>query len=361
MIRSLIAGAFALILIAGCQPMDDAMSQSPKGQLTGTVWHRERIALPDDARVEVRLEDVSVADAPAAVLAEQSIETRGAQVPIPFELRYDRARIDPRGRYAVRASILSADGTLLFTSTEHHGAFEADAESDGIDILVRRAGAGRTDAASGSNEADDPGVLTFERDAEGIARAFPETGRTYVFDCAPGISFTVRTGPGEIALWAPETVGGEYTVLGAAPTGDGTRYEDGDDVVVLDGDSADFRIAGQQLEDCQPNQRAVPWADAARRGVTFRAIGNEPAWHLEVFPTMLAMTTNLGASRVELAFEEPLVESLKTTYRASGDGHDLVVVIERTPCVDTMSGEPFDAAATVTFDGETFRGCGRFL
>jgi uncharacterized membrane protein len=40
---------------------------------------------------------------------------------------------------------------------------------------------------------------------------------------------------------------------------------------------------------------------------------------------------------------------------------DLVAVIERAPCVDAMSGEPFEAAATVVFDGETFRGCGRFL
>jgi len=208
---------------------------------------------------------------------------------------------------------------------------------------------------------DGTGVLTFALDAERVAAVFPETGRTHVFDCAPGIRFTVRTGPGEIALWPPESVGGRYTVLGAAASDSGTRYEDGDDVVVLEDDRATFQIAGQRFEDCEPNQRAVPWADAARRGVTFRAIGNEPAWHIEVFPMTLTMTTNLGADRAELAFEEPLVEGPRTTYRAAGDGHELVAVIERTPCVDAMSGEPFEATATVTFDGETFRGCGRFL
>jgi hypothetical protein len=126
-----------------------------------------------------------------------------------------------------------------------------------------------------------------------------------VFTCAPDISFTVRTGPGEIAVWPPELVGDRYAVLGATSSGGssegGTRYEDGDDVVVLHDDRAMFEIAGQRFEDCEPNQRAVPWADAARRGATFRAVGNEPAWHLEVFPMTLTMTTNLGADLAELA------------------------------------------------------------
>jgi putative lipoprotein len=207
---------------------------------------------------------------------------------------------------------------------------------------------------------DTTGVLTFARDAGSIAAAFPETGRTHVFDCAPGVRFTVRTGPGEIALWPPESVGGRYIVLGASASDSGTRYEDGDDVVVLEDDRATFQITGQRFEDCAPNQRAVPWADAARRGVTFRAIGNEPAWHIEVSPMMLTMTTNLGADRAELAYEEPVVEALRTTYRAAGDGHELVAVVERAPCVDTMSGEPFEATATVTFDRRDVPGVREF-
>lgn len=467
MFRALVTGALALILVSGCQPMDDVQSQSPEGRLAGTVWHRERIALPEDARVEVRLEDVSIADVPATVLAEQTIETRGAQVPIPFELQYDSARIDASGTYGVRASIRAADGTLLFTSTEHHGVFEGGAPSDGVEILlVRNAGSGSADSDTG-NETDEgaqllggapwrliairrpggteetvpaepaytmefgadgrysgqvhcnrhtggyvlpgdgrleltaggatlaacpepsladeflralgaveryerradellltyetTGLLTFARNVESIAEAFPETGRTLVFDCAPGVSFTLRTGPGEIAIWSPESVGGRYAVLGATSFENGTRYEDGDDVVVLNDDRATFQVAGQRFEDCEPNQRAVPWADAARRGVTFRAIGNEPSWHLEISSMTLTMTTNLGADRVELAYEEPLVESLRTTYRAAADGHELVAVIDQRPCVDAMSGDPFEVTATVTFDGETFRGCGRFL
>src|SRR5690606_4091096 len=105
--------------------------------------------------IEVRLEDVSVADVPASVLAEETIETRGAQVPIPFELRYDPARIDPRSSYGLRASIRTADGALLFMSTEHYGVLEDGVPTDGAEILVRRAGAESAGSAVGTGGGAD--------------------------------------------------------------------------------------------------------------------------------------------------------------------------------------------------------------
>src|SRR5258708_34753519 len=46
------------------------------GVVTGTVTYRQRIALPRQAVVQVQLLDVSKADAPAIVIAEQTIETK---------------------------------------------------------------------------------------------------------------------------------------------------------------------------------------------------------------------------------------------------------------------------------------------
>ena len=46
------------------------------GQVTGSVTYRERIALPPTAVVQVRLVDVSRADAPAVLIAEQVIRHR---------------------------------------------------------------------------------------------------------------------------------------------------------------------------------------------------------------------------------------------------------------------------------------------
>jgi len=88
---------------------------APSMSVTGVVTYRERIALPPNAVVQVSLRDISLADAPAVVLGEQTIITGGNQVPIPFAIAYDPAAIDPRFTYAVSARI-TVDGQLLFTS-----------------------------------------------------------------------------------------------------------------------------------------------------------------------------------------------------------------------------------------------------
>lgn len=72
----------------------------------GTVTYLQRIALAPGATVEVKLLDVSRADAPSVTIAEQVIKPAGQQVPIAFELRYDPRRIDERHRYALRVRIL---------------------------------------------------------------------------------------------------------------------------------------------------------------------------------------------------------------------------------------------------------------
>ena len=88
----------------------------PASAVTGTVTYLERSALPPTAVIEVQLQDVSKMDAPAEVISTQTIEAQGKQVPFPYELKYDPAKIDPAHRYAVRATIKDG-GKLLFTST----------------------------------------------------------------------------------------------------------------------------------------------------------------------------------------------------------------------------------------------------
>ena len=97
-------------------------------------------------------------------------------------------------------------------------------------------------------------------------------------------------------------------------------------------------------------------------GVAFRALGNEPSWNLEIGPDQqLVLNTDLGQRRTTTRHVEPAVDGARTTYRAANDGQDPTVVVERRPCNDTMSGELFDAAVTVTFESATLHGCGRWL
>ncbi len=108
----LIAALAACAAHAGSEP--PAGADAASRTLSGTVAYRERIALPPDAQVKVTLADVGRADAPAIVIAQSEFPSEGRQVPIPFSLTFDPARIAPRGTYAVSARITDASGTLLW-------------------------------------------------------------------------------------------------------------------------------------------------------------------------------------------------------------------------------------------------------
>lgn len=86
--------------------------------ISGEVSYRERIALPPNAILSVRLSDVSLADAPETVVAEQKIDPAG-QVPIKFEIKVDPAVIQPNVNYALQARI-TVDNSLWFTNDERY-------------------------------------------------------------------------------------------------------------------------------------------------------------------------------------------------------------------------------------------------
>jgi putative lipoprotein len=142
----------ALAAVAGCGRDGGASAAGPQAVLTGTVTYRERIALAPNARVEVRLEDVSQVDAPADEIASQTIAANGKQVPIPFELRYLPKDITSSHRYTVRASITSADGDLMFTTAMQYPVLTGGAaDQNNVEIVVQRAGGGARAAAPGAS------------------------------------------------------------------------------------------------------------------------------------------------------------------------------------------------------------------
>jgi putative lipoprotein len=74
--------------------------------------------LPPNAQVTVQLADVSLADAPAAIIGEQQISPAG-QVPIKFEIKFDPSVIQPNMTYALQARI-SVDNQLWFITDTRH-------------------------------------------------------------------------------------------------------------------------------------------------------------------------------------------------------------------------------------------------
>ena len=135
MVRTIFLGisAFALSACASTAPAERTIA------VTGSVTYRERIALPPTARIEVKLDDVSLADAPSRTLASQRFAAEGRQVPFAFALTVDRADLDPRHSYAVSARITDADGKLMFiTDTRNSVTFTSGSTVDmGMLTLVK--------------------------------------------------------------------------------------------------------------------------------------------------------------------------------------------------------------------------------
>lgn len=145
--RATLAAAVSITAL-GCSPTENptpnkttssVASNKQEATLTGNVVYRQRIALPPKSTITVQLQDVSLADAPAKVLAKQVIVTERQQVPIPFQLKYQSDELDARHRYVVRADIRDPNGTLIWVTDTSHPVLTREAPTDSIDIRVVQA------------------------------------------------------------------------------------------------------------------------------------------------------------------------------------------------------------------------------
>lgn len=101
-----------------------------------TATYRERILLPPGHVLTVRIEDVSLADAPAVVLAEHREPLEGRAPPYQATLGFPRSQIDPRHTYAARAEIRDAAGALRFTTDTRHVVLTQGAPASAEIVLV---------------------------------------------------------------------------------------------------------------------------------------------------------------------------------------------------------------------------------
>ncbi|MEP5233014.1 MAG: YbaY family lipoprotein [Alloalcanivorax sp.] len=254
------------LALAGCdQPApdvqglpDDRAKQENAQQrvLAGKVMYRERMAMPPEATVTVTLADVSRADAPARMIAEQQIDNPG-NVPVPFALRYDKsfANNDHPMAFAVRAEIRDGDGRLLWTTTKRHTVALGDKDANqNITVMLERVNA--------------------------EAQAQPASDK----------------------------------------------------------------------------------AQAKADGASFWAVGNEPGWHLAVYPEKrLVFVWDYGNNSMTTPNPGAKTEGTETIYMASTETGALKVEFSEQDCEDTMSGEAFPYKVKVTRNGTLYSGCGQDL
>jgi len=106
--------------------------------ITGTITYLTRMALPPQATIRVQLQDVSRADAPA-VIAEEKFTLGARQVPIPFTLKFDPAKIDPKHTYSVSARVMI--GTELKFATDQAYPVLTQSKPSKVDLILKPAGA----------------------------------------------------------------------------------------------------------------------------------------------------------------------------------------------------------------------------
>ena len=121
------------LVVAACSSMPDAESAST--QVDVTAAYRERIMLTPGHVLTVKVEDVSLMDAPARVMAQTSQPLDGRGPPYAVTLSVPNAQIDPHHTYAVRAEIRDPAGALRFTTDTRHSVLTNGA-SNRADIMM---------------------------------------------------------------------------------------------------------------------------------------------------------------------------------------------------------------------------------
>jgi heat shock protein HslJ/uncharacterized lipoprotein YbaY len=301
----------AAAVIAGCTTPHGA-SPSTGGAhsglvIRGSLGYAARIALPPEAEAII---EVRAASAEGALLAERRFALEGRQVPIPFELTVDRARLT-----ATRVPVLRGTIRVAGRPDWLSPAVAVDRAAASIDVGTLMLTPARTDS-----------VTRYLSCGEQSASLGGRDGATWL-----------NVGARRFDLRAVAAASGaKYEAPGAAGT---TLWDRGERALLV--------VDGVAYPECRV-------ATTAPR--PFRATGNEPFWQVQIGADRVTLRTMLEPP-IEAALPQPTVADGARIY-AVGGGHPLVITIADRTCVDTMSGMPHPHAVTVRQDGRMLAGCG---
>jgi uncharacterized membrane protein/membrane-bound inhibitor of C-type lysozyme len=233
-------------------------------------------------------------------------------------------------------------------------------------IALLLAGCGRSEVPSEPPPGVTPAAeLAEKRAAEESHDAPPPRPATggfdfeaYAYDCGE-ISVVARAGDDELKLTLPD----RRLTLPQVTSASGSRYLL-DDVGFWSKniDSAMLTLDGEDIP-CDLNRRETPWVDAQARGATFRGVGQEPGWHLEIHPDRMVLVYRYGERRAVTPNPGSSVDPDQRLRRwqATTEDHSLEVTVEDRACTDVMSGDFYPSTVVVRLDGIKYTGCGRDL
>jgi membrane-bound inhibitor of C-type lysozyme len=182
----------------------------------------------------------------------------------------------------------------------------------------------------------------------------------WVYDCGSDFKFTARFRDNQVILDLPS----ETLTLPQVISASGARFSNEAVTFWEKGREASLEGGAYAYQGCKASAAQNPWEAAGLMGVTYRAIGQEPGWMLQIQDgKRILLIADYGENRVS-AEPAPAPQSLPgggRRYEAQTGSGTLSVVIENKPCNDVMSGEPFPDTVTVMLNGRQYHGCGRSL
>lgn len=183
-------------------------------------------------------------------------------------------------------------------------------------------------------------------------------GSTYYYQCDNDFGFSTHGTENAVTV---DLKDGSYT-LKPNLVASGFHYSLGKISLRGKGDEAYF-TDGSQRYKCQVDRRKSLWEDARYRGADFIAIGNEPAWKLELSRKGdMLYAGDYGAVSFRIATPKSShVNKSPLIFAARDAEHSLWLSIEDQPCFDTMKGDRFDVSVSLVVDGRPLTGCGMIL
>jgi uncharacterized membrane protein len=89
------------------------------------------------------------------------------------------------------------------------------------------------------------------------------------------------------------------------------------------------------------------------------ARGSEPFWAVEVGDTGIVWRQPSDPKEISLGAPQTQDAEGAVRYHASGNGHELELLVDAQTCRDPMSGELFAYSARAVLDSKEFNGCAR--
>jgi len=157
--------------------------------------------------------------------------------------------------------------------------------------------------------------------------------------------------------------GDQEIALDSAVSASGAKYEKDDLMFWSKGNDGLLEIRGK-LVSFSDEKIYDSWQIAAENGVDFRAVGNEPGWHVEIRDDAeVKFVGDYGKTEIQARVNDVWIGPAgdDKIYYIDSPAVKFQVILIKKQYIDTMTGEKLPYQVRIIFPNESYTGGGRFL